>query len=268
MRPIRTLAPTAAAVILALIVGAAPASAADTALLVQHADKARLDVGKAKAVTLVMLDGGKPLLTFEERPGRGVSSITQSQALKLWDSAFSTSAPNAVLLGRTTQGRQARIVLELTEARKVRGGVRYRGELLSGRASSVLTDATLVIDGVPASSAGFPSTVAPASPPDLTVTAGQSATFSGPAEMSFGVITIEPGGSLVLSGSTAVVVGSSLAGVVPPGCGPVAALGGVASADTGSGTCSATLTSTSGTITISSPASDQTVLTDVVITVS
>lgn len=252
---------------------ATPASADISAILVQHADSARVTAGQGDAMTITMESGASPVLTLEERPGRRVSKIPQKRAVALWQSTFAQSPPNAVLVGTTVAGTTRRIVVELTSARSVRDGVSYRASLLSGRPASRLTDATLLIDGIPAADAGFPSTTASATPPSLTVTSNSPATISATSAENFSSVTIEQGGTLTFDGRVALVAGTSLNGVTPPTCGAVSALGGAVSQESPAvasqpATCWVTLTSASGSITVTNSNQDPVVLQDVSFRVS
>ena len=228
--------------IVASVSVAAPASATEQVLLVQSAPKSTVKLLENNTVSIFMRSQAQPFAAVAERPRRLVFEVPKRDAVALWDKSFGEIAPNAVLTGTTRAGKAQKYVFTLNSARSTAKGVRYTAELLSGNLKSSelvrLSNTDMLIDGIALTQGNFPSTVAVASAPDLTITAGQSFDFTAGEVSVFNSITVKIGASFTIPvASTFQLSAQSIDGVTSPSCSSVPGLSGVSGIGTVSGGC-------------------------------
>lgn len=235
-----------AAAVLAAPVGA---SAASSVLFSQMAPSASVARITGTTGDLTMVTGHKPVLAFEERPGRRVGTLGEPHFVGLWKTTFATDAPNAVLIGTDSRGRGRRVVVEVTGATRTSTGVRYRVKVIRGVLPPSLRSASLLVDSVPLSAVSaalqayldgngrrvasyvpiinalqFPAWVTVQAAPNVIVRPGNPLVLGGqggaPTNMVIGQFTMFPTAQVQVPGATMLSLTFANAGaacVVPVG---------------------------------------------------
>ncbi len=220
---------------------AAPALAAASPSVVfsQSAEAAWASPAKDDRATLALRTGHAPVLALEERPGRRVGTIAERN-VGLWRGTFRADPPNAVLTGVDQLGRKRRAVVVIERASRTRRGVRYGVRVLRGRLPRAMRTAELMVDGVPwqsvANRVSFPTRLAFAAE-DFTVTAAQPLTFTAPAVIQAGTITLLPGASLVMRGTGSAEILGGISGEGAGDCGDLRPLNGLDLVQSADGRC-------------------------------
>ena len=125
---------------------------------------------------LVIENADMPVLFFMERPGRVTGQVTAKRFLELWTEgtdSFKVDPPNAVL-AITSGETMSQVVLELTDAQAVAGGVSYAAKVLAGHPPARFGPGSLFIDSFPGS-ARSPTPATPALTMDSLFTATSQA---------------------------------------------------------------------------------------------
>ncbi len=224
----------AAAAIVVAIALPATASAEASFLFSQTATSAVVTGAAHGQSTVIVRTGHAPLVALEERPGRRTATMRERLFAGLWRGTFRTDPPNAVLTGRDAKGRNRRVVVTLTGAAVVAGGVRYRMRALRGRIPTRLAPANLTIDGVPAGAIGYalgswepvvnalmfpPMTVVTPAAPNVTVPPGGALTIGTTSGLRYrlAVGTLSLGANANVTVHTGVIGGLLSAVVVQAG---------------------------------------------------
>ena len=216
------------AAIATIAVGAAlpsMATAEPSLLFSQSAGTASARPVTGAVADVTLRTAHRPVLAFEDRPGRRTATLPEHKFIGLWRGTFSTDAPNAILTGRDPQGRNRRVVVTITRAARTPDGVRYRMRALRGAMPPALAQANLMVDDVPMSAVlayldrsnaeaaqyellinalRFPAAVTVTSAQSLAVRPGTTATLGlgngAPVGLTFGSVTVQAGATLVIQG--------------------------------------------------------------------
>ena len=183
-----------APVLLIALATAPGAAAASTEMFVQTARSATVVEQRGARLTLTLRVTPATVLRFDDRPQRRSSRFSVDRFADLWSSGFEDDPPNAALVG-SHRGRSTQTVVELLDARRVRGGMRYTVRAHDGTPPRRLRDVSLFVDPLPIDGVDTDLVLPPGDPIVVAPT-------EAPFQESFSSVMFMPGGALELVGAS------------------------------------------------------------------